>query len=220
MALVWLMVAGLSADSVEAAGLRGYFRHPSVHDQTVVFTAEGQQLLACPNMHGGKDWEAGAYSPLTNTMYMPLRNMCQRLLATTSPDASHRIYALAVRHELAPGTDQLGAIHAISAETGKTTWLHEQRAATLSLVATGGGLIFGGDAHGRFKAMDQVTGEVLWEINLGSPVSGFPISYEVGGRQYIVASTGPAATTPSFNNLTPEAQPSNGNNIFVFALPE
>ena len=186
----------------------------------VVFTAEGQQLLACPNMHGGKDWEAGAYSPITNTMYMPLRNMCQRLLATTSPDASHRIYALAVRHELAPGTDQLGAIHAISAETGKTTWLHEQRAATLSLVATGGGLIFGGDAHGRFKAMDQVTGEVLWEINLGSPVSGFPISYEVGGRQYIVASTGPAATTPSFNNLTPEAQPSNGNNIFVFALPE
>ncbi len=186
----------------------------------VVFTAEGQQLLACPNMHGGKDWEAGAYSPLTNTMYMPLRNMCQRLLATTSPDASHRIYALAVRHELAPGTDQLGAIHAISAETGETVWAHQQRAATLSLVATGGGLLFGGDAHGRFKAFNQETGEVLWEINLGSPVSGFPISYEVDGRQYIVASTGPAATTPSFNNLTPEAQPSNGNNIFVFALPE
>ena len=29
----------------------------------VIFTAEGQQVLACPNMHGGKDWEAGAYSP-------------------------------------------------------------------------------------------------------------------------------------------------------------
>ena len=186
----------------------------------VVFTAEGQQLLACPNMHGGKDWEAGAYSPLTNTMYMPLRNMCQRLLATTSPDASHTIYALAVRHELAPGTDQLGAIHAISAETGETAWAHQQRAATLSLVATGGGLLFGGDAHGRFKALDQETGEVLWEINLGSPVSGFPISFAVDGRQYIVASTGPAATTPSFNQLTPEAQPSNGNNIFVFALPD
>ena len=51
----------------------------------VIFTAEGQTVLACPNMHGGKDWEAGAYSPLTNTLYMPMRNMCQRLLATTSP---------------------------------------------------------------------------------------------------------------------------------------
>ncbi len=185
-----------------------------------VFTALGQQVLACPNMHGGKDWEAGAYSPLTNTMYFPLRNMCQRLLATTAEDASHRIYALAVRHELAPGTDQLGTVYAISAETGETQWLYEQRAATLSLVTTGGGLVFGGDANGRFRAFDQETGKVLWEINLGSPVSGFPISYAVNGRQYIAVSTGGAATTPSFLQLTPELRPSNGNNIFVFALPE
>ena len=186
----------------------------------VVFSAEGQQVLACPDMYGGKDWEAGAYSPLTNTMYFPLRNMCQRLLATTAPNASHRIYALAVRHELAPGTEQLGAVYAISAETGETAWLYEQRAATLSLVATGGGLVFGGDANGRFRAFDQETGEVLWEINLGSPVSGFPISYAVAGRQYVAVSTGGAATTPSFLQLTPELRPSNGNNLFVFALPE
>ena len=185
----------------------------------VIFSAEGQTVLACPNMHGGKDWEAGAYSPLTNTLYMPLRNMCQRLLATTSPDASHRIYALAVRHEHAPGSEQLGAVYAISAETGETRWLHQQRAATLSLVATGGGLVFGGDANGRFRAFDQETGEVLWEINLGSPVSGFPISYAVGGRQYVAVGTGGAATTPSFLRLTPELRPSNGNNLFVFALP-
>ena len=186
----------------------------------VIFTAEGQTVLACPNMHGGKDWEAGAYSPLTNTLYMPMRNMCQRLLATTSPDASHRIYALAVRHEHAPGSDQLGAVYAISAETGETRWLHQQRAATLSLVATGGGLVFGGDANGRFRAFDQETGEVLWEINLGSPVSGFPVSFAVGGRQYVAVGTGGAATTPSFLRLTPELRPSNGNNLFIFALPE
>ena len=186
----------------------------------VIFTAEGQTVLACPNMHGGKDWEAGAYSPLTNTLYMPMRNMCQRLLATTSPDASHRIYALAVRHEHAPGSEQLGAVFAISAETGETRWLHQQRAATLSLVATGGGLVFGGDANGRFRAFDQETGEVLWEINLGSPVSGFPVSFAVGGRQYVAVGTGGAATTPSFLRLTPELRPSNGNNLFVFALPE
>ena len=186
----------------------------------VIFTADGQEVLACPNMHGGKDWEADAYSPLTNTMYYPLRNMCQRLLATTSPDASHRIYALAVRHELAPGTDQLGAVYAISAETGETTWLHEQRAATLSLLTTGGGLVFGGDANGRFRAFDQETGEVLWEINLGSPVSGFPVSYAVDGRQYVAVSTAAAATTASFLQLTRELRPSNGNNLFVFALPD
>ena len=190
-----------------------------VTENAVTFTAEGQQVLACPNMHGGKDWEAGAYCPLTNTMYMPLRNMCQRLLATTSPDASHRIYALAVRHELAPNMDQLGSVYAINAETGRTTWLHQQRAATLSLVATGGGLVFGGDAAGRFRAFDHETGEVLWEINLGSPVSGFPISFAVDGRQDIAVSTGRAATTASFLQLKQELRPSNGNNLFVFTLP-
>ena len=29
---------------------------------------------------------------------------------------------------------------------------------------------------GRFRAFDQETGEVLWESNLGSAVTSFPIS--------------------------------------------
>ncbi len=184
----------------------------------LVFSAEGQEVLACPTWNGGKDWEAGAYSPLTNTMYMPLRNACARMLATTAPGTSH--YALAVRNQIAPGTDQVGTVHAISAETGETVWLHEQRAATMSLVATGGGLVFGGDNNGRFKAWDQETGEVLWEINLGSAVTSFPISYAVDGRQYIAVGTGTASTASLFGRLTPEIRPSAGNNLFVFALPE
>ena len=184
----------------------------------VVFSAYGQEVLSCPGWLGGKDWEAGAYSPLTNTMYYPLRNSCGRVLAT--PDEGLRIYQLAVKFQLAPGTDQLGTVHAISAETGETRWLHEQRAATLSLAATGGGLIFGGDVNGRFKAFDQETGAVLWEINLGSPATGFPITFSVDGRQYVAASTGSAATAGGFRGLTPELRPSNGNNLFVFALPD
>ena len=182
----------------------------------LVFSALGQEVLACPTWNGGKDWEAGAYSPLTNTMYMPLRNACARMLATTAAGTSH--YALAVRNQIAPGTDQVGTVHAISAETGETVWLHEQRAATMSLVATGGGLVFGGDNNGRFKAWDQETGEVLWEINLGSAVTSFPISYAVDGRQYIAVGTGTASTASLFGRLTPEIRPSAGNNLFVFAL--
>ena len=182
----------------------------------LIFGAEGQEVLTCPTWIGGKDWEAGAYSPRTNTMYMPLRNACARMLATREASIH---YAIAVRNQLAPGTDQLGTIQAISAETGATRWLHEQRAATMSLVATGGGLVFGGDVNGRFRAFDDETGEVLWEINLGSPVTGFPISYAVDGRQYVAVSTGSAGTASGFIRLTPELRPSAGNNLFVFALP-
>ncbi len=180
----------------------------------LVFTGAGQQVLTCPHASGGKDWEAGAYSPLTNTMYMPLRNVCAQMIAEGPESTS--IYAINWRPEIAPGTDQVGAVWAISAETGETAWVHEQRAATMSLVATGGGLVFGGDVNGRFRAFDHETGEVLWEVNLGSSVSGFPISYAVDGRQYVAVSTG----TQRFVNLTPELNPSQGNNLFVFALPE
>ena len=183
----------------------------------LVFSASGQTVLACPHASGGKDWEAGAYSPLTNTMYMPLRNTCSRMQVRTLEDGdeANRLYALDWRSQIAPGTDQVGAVHAISAETGATAWKYEQRAATMSLAATGGGLIFGGDVNGRFRAFDHETGEILWEVNLGSPVSGFPITYAVDGRQYVAVGTGYGR----FLDLTPELRPSFGNNLFVFALP-
>jgi alcohol dehydrogenase (cytochrome c) len=181
----------------------------------VVFSGLGQEVLSCPSWIGGKDWEAGAYSPLTNTMYYPLRNTCARVLSTM--EGGLAIYRLAARFQLAPGTDQVGTVQAISAETGEIVWGYEQRAATLSLATTGGGLVFGGDANGRFRAFDQTSGEVIWEINLGSPVTGFPISFAVDGRQYVVASTG---TSSNFGSLHPELNPSSGNNLFVFALPD
>ena len=183
----------------------------------LVFRREGQEVLVCPSWFGGKDWEAGAYSPLTNTMYFPLRNVCGRMMATREA-GSH--YALAVRNQIAPGTDHVGTVRAISAETGATAWTYTQRAATMSLVATGGGLVFGGDVNGRFRAFDHETGEILWEINLGSAVTGFPITFAVDGQQYVAVSTGTAGTAAGFLSLTPEVRPSTGNNLFVFALPD
>ena len=187
----------------------------------LVFTSRGQQVLACPTYNGGKDWEAGAYSPLTNLMYYPLRNTCARMMVVESNDTLPlELYALAVRNEIAPGTELVGMVQAISAETGATAWKYDQRAATTSLFATGGGLVFGGDANGRFRAFDDETGEVLWEINLGSPLTGFPITFAVNGRQYVAASTGVGGNPLAFLALTPELRPSFGNNLFVFALPK
>jgi len=135
---------------------------------------------ACPTWIGGKDWETRAYSPRTNTMYMPLRNPCARMMATRHGGMDR--YALAARNDFAPGFDQLGTVQTISAETAATEWLYERGTATMSLVATGGGLLFGGDVSGRFQAFDGETGEGLWETNRGSAVSGFPITSAVDAR--------------------------------------
>ena len=189
-----------------------------VENPEVVFTELEQQRLICPSLLGGKDWEAGAYSPLTNTMYYPLRNLCSQMTTRVGRGAMH--YALVNDTQFAPGKELLGTVYAISAETGETRWLHERLPATMSLAATGGGLVFGGDVGGRFWALDQETGEVLWEINLGSSVTGFPISYAVDGRQFVAVGTGAeGGSTSTFRRLTAELRPSSNNTLFVFALP-
>lgn len=89
----------------------------------------------------------------------------------------------------------------------------------MSLVATGGGLVFGGDANGRFKALDDRTGKVLWDVNLGSMVSGYPISFAVDGKQYVAVMTGRSLVANSTSRVTPELTQGNAPNVFVFALP-
>ena len=184
-----------------------------------VFTASGQSRFICPSLNGGKNWQAGAYSPLTNVMYYPLQNTCMTATAQIDKPTLTSLYGFGSKNQITTGTDKVGTIHAISAETGKPIWKYEQRAATQSLVATGGRLLFGGDAQGRFRAFDQDTGKVLWEVNLGSQVTGYPISYSVDGRQYIAVSTGGSLATGGTNALTPELRSGTANNLFVFALP-
>jgi alcohol dehydrogenase (cytochrome c) len=152
-------------------------------------------------------------------MYMPLQNMCMDAKTTTDQRDPKVVYGLDMPGVIAPGATNVGTVYAISAETGKTVWKHEQRAGMLSLVATGGGLVFGGDANGRFKAFDDKTGKVLWEVNLGSPVSGFPVTFAVDGKQYVAVTTGPSLVAGSAGRMTQELKPGNAANVFVFALP-
>jgi PQQ-dependent dehydrogenase (methanol/ethanol family) len=184
----------------------------------VTFSGINQSRVVCPGSTGGKNWPAGAYSPLTNMMYFPLQNLCNTATTNTDQRDPSKVYGINMVQQIAPGTDKIGTVWAISVDSGHTAWKYEQRAGTLSLVATGGGLIFGGDDNGRFRAIDDKTGKVLWETNLGSPVSGYPIAYAVNGKEYIAVTTGNSLVASSALRLTPELKPGNAANIFVFAL--
>lgn len=190
----------------------------TVNPETV-FEKAGDQRFVCPTANGGKDFPAGAYSPLTHTMYFPLQNTCETVTALPDKPFTTSPYVIRGRNQITPGTDKVGTVQAINVETGKITWKHERRAGMMSLVTTGGGLIFGGDATGHFLALDQDSGKVLWDVNLGSPVTGYPVTYSVNGKQFVAVSTGNSLVSSALNTLVPELHPSNASNIFVFALP-
>jgi alcohol dehydrogenase (cytochrome c) len=180
----------------------------------------GDTAFVCPNTNGGKSFATGAYSPQTNTMYMPLANTCMEVTAVAETRQKTSLYGISTKPQIAPNAnDNVGTVWAISAETGATTWKYEQRAGVTSLLSTAGGLIFAGDAVGKFKALDQRSGKVLWEVSVGSPVTGYPVTFSVNGKQYVAVSTGSALATGGLARMTPELRPSNGNNLFVFALP-
>ena len=184
-----------------------------------VFEKKGDVRVVCPTANGGKNWQAGAYSPLTNTMFFPLQNTCAELTATLDKPSLDSLYGFTSKATRTTGSDKVGTVQAISAETGATAWKYEQRAGTMSLLATAGGVLFGGDANGRFRAFDQNSGKVLWEVNLGSAVTGYPITYAVGGKQYVAVSTGSSLQSGGVLRLTDELKPGNANALYVFALP-
>jgi PQQ-dependent dehydrogenase (methanol/ethanol family) len=185
------------------------------------FTAPGQEKLICPSTSGGKNYPAGTYNPDTGLMYYPLQNTC---MMTTSAERTlnadeNDLYRIRNRVQLAPGEENVGTLEAISVSTGDTAWKFAQRAGMLSLMSTGGGLVFGGDANGHFRAFDAKSGEILWDINLGAPVNGYPATFSVAGKQYVAVSTGGSGLAFGLGRLAPEQHPGSGNQLFVFALP-
>jgi len=185
-----------------------------------IFTGPGQAVDVCPSFAGGKNWQEGSYSPETGLMYMPLQNLCSTVTSESETVKGQIGMGIDYTAMLPPGETNVGAIHAISVATGRTAWKFEQRAGMMSLLSTAGGLLFAGDAAGRFKALDNKSGRKLWEVNLSSAVTGFPVTYAVDGRQYVVIGTGIAPEGMALGRMAPEYKPTQRSVLYVFALPK
>lgn len=186
----------------------------------------GKTTVNCPADPGGRGWPATAYSPKTQMLYLPLNEFCSN--TTPTPLDQGQAYTGGGRavfaRTLVPNSDgNVGRIDAVKLTDQSQAWSFRMRApATGAVLPTGGGLVFAGAWDRSFRAFDDTTGKVLWQVKTNNAVNAFPISYSVNGKQYIAVAVGNGSShAKSLATLTPEIQvPEGGSTLWVFALPD
>lgn len=171
--------------------------------------------IVFPGTPGARNWHPAAYDPVSNlyigavqdlgnVIYMTpgqkpfqprMLNNDAALLFTSDLAAILSVLppdlrkAIEARPEMAwvkqnPGSTELRAIDPL---TGKTKWAQklvgwQDRGGAL---ATAGGLVFQGSIDGHLRVFDKDNGKLLKQIDTGTAIMAAPMTYKVGGVQYV-----------------------------------
>ena len=154
----------------------------------------GTSFVVAPSSYGAHSWMPMAFSPKTGLAYVPLSEMSMEMddkgvdLKNWVRPGGNAIVG-GVNLKQPPGSS--GALVAWNPVTQKEAWRVPLPIYwTGGIMATGGNLVFQGRVEGSFDAYDAKTGEQVWSFAAQAPVLAPPISYSVGGKQYVTVLSG------------------------------
>jgi len=163
-------------------------------------TPTPQGNYVCPDAAGTANWGSPSYDPATGFFLVSVREACAIYTSVTkSPVPGEGFTGGGV--EVDPKVGEPGSVRALEAATGIRKWdfpLQIGSSAT-GVVATAGGVVFASSNDGNLIGLDSKTGKYLWHYYTGAKIITSPISYAVGGKQYVAIASQSA--------------------IFVFGLP-
>jgi alcohol dehydrogenase (cytochrome c) len=171
----------------------------------------------CPSMNGGNNFWPSAYSPKTKLIYIPASTSCNEL--TFNPALSNKAdgWKGATFRHIERNESDLIAADPLTGEIKKKVHLPYQNES--GALATNGGLVFTAFLDGTVAAYDDTTLEQLWKINTGVGFMAPPMTFEVGGKQYVAILSGLSRIAIGQNSFTPELKEQrNQTMLFVFAL--
>jgi len=146
----------------------------------------------CPASPGAKDWQPSAFSFKTGLLYIPHNNLCQEVQGTQANHIAGTPYVGAlVRMYAGPGGNR-GVFSAWDPVAAKEVWSIKERFPVWSgTFATTTGVVFYGTMEGWFKAVDAKSGNLLWQMKLGSGIVSQPTTFKgPDGKQHIAVLDG------------------------------
>jgi quinohemoprotein ethanol dehydrogenase len=152
---------------------------------------ESGQSIIYPSSSGMHSFMRMAYSPATGLVYVPTMQMATRLRTGAPEDNDFSVFGVNVASVHDQPGDGKGSLVAWDPVAQKARW-------SVSLdtlwnggaVSTAGNVVFQGAADGWFSAYDARTGARLWRQNVGMGIIASPMTYSVGGKQYVAVLAG------------------------------
>jgi len=166
-----------------------------------------------PGVQGATNWYSPSYSPRTGLFYLPVWDDYGAYYGPRIPVpyregrsrslGANEAYvpiprAPPVPFRRGPINDWTeaagnGAIMALDPRTGREKWKFKTTdVAEGGILTTASDLLFNGNREGYFQVLDARTGMALWKTNLGGAIMNGPITYAIGGRQYVATIAGHA----------------------------
>jgi PQQ-dependent dehydrogenase (methanol/ethanol family) len=144
-----------------------------------------------PSGLGGTNWRSPSYDPDTGWMYLVFSEGGQRYIRAPEEYEAGKQY-WSGRGAPVPGETGTAGVMAIDPETGAVKWRYAIAQATLGggVLATGGGLVFAATGDGNLIVLNARTGAPLWHFQTGARIGASPMSYSVGGQQFVAISAG------------------------------
>jgi quinohemoprotein ethanol dehydrogenase len=188
--------------------------HRPIRNSMADYTLEPKLIF--PAMTGAHSWQPMSFSTSTGLLYIPVIDASMVYIDTTGRRAGlmegnfnvvgvlpedYDPQGLSSLFGSLPSMDQLkkqipraprsrGVLRAVEPLTGRVAWEQPGSIWDGGILSTAGNLVLRGDAEGKFNIYAADSGRILQRIDVGTSMMAAPMTYSVGGEQYIAIMAG------------------------------
>jgi alcohol dehydrogenase (cytochrome c)/quinohemoprotein ethanol dehydrogenase len=173
------------------------------------YSETGKPFTGSPSPHGAHSWMPMSFNPKTGLVYIPVQEVGFTYVAGKGPlkkqlmgtnmgldfEATSMPQDPAVKAQVMESLQ--GHIAAWDPSAQKEVWrINLKGPWNGGALTTAGGLLFEGNATGEFAAYRLDNAQKAWSFDAQSAVMAGPVTYTVGGEQYVAVLAGWGGTYP------------------------